>query len=252
MNLATLPADTFKLLYLWIHQANGQSSTIAELMTLARASHHIIKKCLREMAVDGLAHYSGLSESDSAELTTNAFNLFPMAMYPSPMSSAIPPEIPDGADIPAPDQSEEKIFFAINFAETPEKKFFWANREEEDPILILIKDLKGPPPLPPPEKKFFFGAERTPDFSANLAALETHAKLGSPAKRAELAALDHCTPEFIRAHSCQFWHQETHTLDEAGMLATRLRDNWPQPDLCQNCSGNNKYTTGKFSDFVEH
>jgi len=76
MTLNTLDSDAFKLCWLWIHQHGGRSCTLAELMSITRASHYKIRKALIILADNGLAHYSGLAVFDSAELTINAYSLF--------------------------------------------------------------------------------------------------------------------------------------------------------------------------------
>lgn len=85
-----LNADAFKLLYLWIFQANGQSSTLAELMELAHMTPHKIVKAMNELKKHGLANVFGHLRHSPAELTPNAFNLFPLPAFEREVPGSIP------------------------------------------------------------------------------------------------------------------------------------------------------------------
>lgn len=219
ISLNALDADAFKLLYLWIHQANGASSTLAELMALSQASLHITRKALRALAAAEFVRFSGLADHAVCELLLPAFSVFVQ-----------------------PTGSAEKIFSQ----DLLPKKIF--SREEED-SLINLKSLESS--SSESVKKFFQVVP--PDLEARLLALKDDALLNSARIRDELASLPQCTPAFIRAHACHFYHVEGREVHEAGMLRRRMQDAWPEPELCATCGGGaNKYLTGPLAKFVEH
>lgn len=79
--LTNLNPEAFKLLYLWIHEANGRSSTLAELMALADLSIHLVLKATEDLTRHGLANVYGRLRHSPAELTPHAFNLFPLPPF---------------------------------------------------------------------------------------------------------------------------------------------------------------------------
>lgn len=101
MNLNTLDPDAFKLLYLWIYQANGQSSTLAELMDLAQMTLHKVVKATSHLAQHGLANVYGHLAHAPAELTPNAFNLFPLPgeAFPLPGETFLPSDAFDAPPV---------------------------------------------------------------------------------------------------------------------------------------------------------
>lgn len=263
MNLNALDPDAFKLLWLWLHQANGVSHTVAELMDLTHASPHLTKKALRALAAEQLVIYNGLADHAVCQLTLNAYNVFMLAsqqeleppQVPEPVQPPVqlvsipqPPAARPRADQPTDrsahanqQNSLQKNFFS------GEKKFFPGEEEEESLINLNTKDSSSSSKTP---KKIF----SPDDFSERIKLLHEKAGLENERILHELANLEHCTPEFIQAHVCKFYHVEGRNTGEAGMLRRRLADHWSQPELCPQCRGenNNKYTGGMFAEFIHH
>lgn len=120
MTLNALDPDAFKLLYLWIHQANGRSSTLAELMTLAHMTLHKVTKATGELARHGLANVSGHLAHSPTELTINAFNLFALPTFDIPLVSETkldetPGSIPSNALVEVPVEVELQNSLQKNF-----------------------------------------------------------------------------------------------------------------------------------------
>jgi hypothetical protein len=251
--LSKMKAETLRLLYLWIHAGDGASMTVAELELLTDRSPYHVKVALKELAKDGLSIFSGLADHAVCQLTINAYNLF-MTDQPTgqfEISQTLPQPTaglatqsgslqPTGgqADQPtghlslsshAPQNSLQKKFFS------GEKNFFPS--EEEDLIKLNLNNIKSSSSSESAsdEKNFFQGVPPH-DLEERLKALATYGRFFSDRVRNELARLEHCTPDYIRAMACEFYHVEKRTRDEGGMLRRRLLDHGQPPArLCLDC-----------------
>lgn len=245
--LNTLPADAFKLLWLWIYKAGGASSTLAELQTLARASRHIVKNALITLSAEGLARYNGLADHSVASLALDAYSLFVVDVQPTDQPAPIPqptvarpcagqPTVHDQPTDPEPPYLTETLQNSLQKNFFSPEKIFSPTDEEELSINILINSSSSsqndgpekifPTPVPDPLPA---------DFDQRMTALENLAKLNSLRIRRELAELPWATPDYIERHACGFYHGEHRTVAEAGMLRRRIADHWPEPDLCHTC-----------------
>lgn len=80
-----------------------------------------------------------------------------------------------------------------------------------------------------------------PQFEANIKALKL-CGVGEPS-RSRLAGMPHVTPEYITAHAAAAKRDKKNI----GMLIHRIRSEDPTPD-----DSVDKYTSGEFSDFIDH
>lgn len=219
-NINALEPEAFKLLFLWIHQANGQSSTLAELMSLANMTLHHVVKATVDLKKHGLAEVYGHLKHSPADLTTHAFNLFPLPVYiePVPLTETPTGIIPQEAEI---------------LQDSLQKKFFFEPAREEEGFLIkLIKDSSPSSDLPPSPKKIFTETVLDGDV---LDVLERTAGLRDPGSRARLAALPHMSVEYVERMACQFYHVEGNEEVNAGRLLRRLETRWTAPAWCRKC-----------------
>lgn len=247
--LRKMQAEAFRLLFLWIHEGEGRAMRMAELCVLGDRSSYHVRKVLRSLAGDGLATYNGLADQSLCALTPHVFNLFvfdnpwptggQVQIGTQPTGFAQPTEPlagqptvhqPSGENDPVEMSlvasssfldAQKKIFFA-------QKKFF---PEEEDLINLNLIKSSSSESSTPDEKKFF-----PPDLEDRLKALEVHGRFFSQRVREELARLEHCTPAYVRAMACKFYHVEERDDREGGMLRRRILEKARPPDqLCMDC-----------------
>lgn len=147
MLINTLDPDAFKLLYLWIYQANGQSSTLAELMDLAQMTLHKAVKATSHLAQHGLANVYGHLAHAPAELTPHAFNLFPLPGEAFPLpgetfdASPVTPETKLAPDTLGNMPSHVLVEAPEEMPQNLQKKFFFETAESLRVVVVNNKNL---------------------------------------------------------------------------------------------------------------